>query len=205
MVITHPRPRAGPLPEVVERCLTAGATAVQLRDPDASDEELLELAERLLPRAREHDALFLVNDRADVALAAGADGVHLGPEDLPIAAVRRFVPREFVIGYSTDDPDGGRRAAEAGADYLGVGAVYGTRSKPGLEREAIGPGRVGAVLEAADLPGVGIGGITPENAADVSRAGAAGVAVLSAVMLAEDPAAVVRELLRSTRTGNPGG
>lgn len=194
MVLTHPRPAAGPLPDVVGRCLAAGATAVQLRDPEATDAELFEAAQRLRPVAREHDALFLVNDRAHVALAAGADGVHLGPDDLPVAAVRGFVPGDFVIGYSTDDPDEARAAARDGADYLGVGAVYGTRSKAGLEEEAIGPERVAQVLEAAGLPGVGIGGITPENASGVTRSGA-GIAVLSAVMLSEDPAGTVERLL----------
>jgi thiamine-phosphate pyrophosphorylase len=135
-----------------------------------------------------------VNDRVDVALAAGADGVHLGPADPPVGAVRPVVPEGFVVGYSADSPGEARRAAEEGADYLGVGAVYGTRSKAGLKDEAIGPGRVGEVLEAAGLPGVGIGGITPDNAAAVYRAGA-GVAVLGAVMDAPDPAAVVRRIL----------
>lgn len=200
MVLTSPSPRCGrPLPRVVEACLEAGATAVQLRHEGVEGGELYREALRLRPVVRGHSALFLVNDRADVALAAGADGVHLGPEDPPVSAIRQAAPPGFVIGYSTDDPDEGREAASRGADYLGVGAVYGTRSKPGLEDEAVGPGRVREVLEAAGLPGVGIGGVSPENAAEVYRAGA-GVAVLGAVMDASDPAAAVREL----RAADPG-
>lgn len=195
MVLTAPSPRCGrPLPEVVEACLEAGATAVQLRHEGVEGGELYREAIRLRPVVRAHRALFLVNDRADVALAAGADGVHLGPDDPPVSAIRQAAPPGFVIGYSTDDPAEAREAASWGADYLGVGAVYGTRSKAGLEDEAIGPERVREVLEAAGLPGVGIGGVTPENAVNVYRTGA-GVAVLGAVMDAPDPAAAVRQLL----------
>ena len=194
MVLTMPRPACGrPLPRVVRECLEAGATAIQLRDKTATAGELYDIALELLPEVDAFDALLLVNDRFDVALAAGAHGVHLGSEDLPVSDVRRVVPPGFLIGTSTDDPASGRRAARAGADYLGVGAVYGTRSKPGLEHESIGPERVAEVLEAAAIPCVGIGGITARNAAEIGRVGA-GVAVLSAVMEAPDPGEAVREI-----------
>lgn len=194
MVVTHPRPACGrPLEEVVSECLAAGATAIQLRDKGAEDAALYELAVRLCDLTHEHDALLIVNDRFDIALAASADGVHLGPEDLPVDVVRLHAGDELLIGYSADDPVGGLLAANAGADYLGVGAVYGTQSKAGLADEATGPERVGQVLHSAGLPGVGIGGITPDNAAEVFATGA-GVAVLSAVMGAERPGDVVRRL-----------
>lgn len=194
MVLTHPVPASGrPLADVVSECLEAGATAIQLRDKKASDEELYEQAVRLVDLTRAADALLIVNDRFDIALAAGADGVHLGPEDLPVEVVRMHAGDALLIGYSTDSPVAAKLAANAGADYLGVGAVYGTDSKPGLADEAIGPERVGDVLHAAGLPGVGIGGITPENAAEVFATGA-GIAVLSAVMHAERPGDVVRRL-----------
>lgn len=203
MVITDPRPACGrPLEEVVADCLAAGATAIQLRDKEADDATLLEQASKLADVTRAHGALLIVNDRFDVALAAGADGVHLGPEDLPIDVVRMHAGDELLIGYSTDDPVAGLLAANAGADYLGVGAVYGTRSKAGLEDEAIGPERVGEVLHSAGLPGVGIGGITPANAAPVFATGA-GVAVLSSVMQAERPGDVVRRLLAAAGNRGP--
>ena len=195
MVITKPQPACGrPLRDVVAECLDAGATAIQLRDKTASARELGALAADLRRLTGDADALLIVNDRLDVALAAGADGVHLGPDDLPVAAARSVAPPHFLIGRSTDDPATARRAAADGADYLGVGAVYGTRSKPGLADEAIGPGRVREVLRAAGLPGVGIGGITPENATAVFETGA-GVAVISSVMDAPRPREVVRAFL----------
>lgn len=199
MVVTKPRPACGrPLADVVAECVAAGATAVELRDEEADGRRLFRIAEALQKVLEETGALFLVNDRPDVAFATGADGAHLGPDDLPIEAVRRIVPDSFLLGYSTDSPREARRAAAAGADYLGVGAVYGTRSKPGLAEEAIGPGRVRAVLEAAGLPGVGIGGIRAENAAAVAGAGA-GIAVLGAVMDAPRPGEAVRRLLEAIR------
>lgn len=198
MVVTDPSPVSGlAVREVVERALSAGATAIQLRRKGASGGELFEEARSLVEVARAHGALFLVNDRFDVALASGADGVHLGPDDPPIESVRAEVPEGFVIGFSTDDPDEGWEAARAGASYLGIGSVYGTRSKEGLAEERIGPARVGEVLEAAGLPGVGIGGITPSNARAVYATGA-GVAALSAVTHADRPEEAVRALLAAS-------
>jgi thiamine-phosphate pyrophosphorylase len=197
VVLTHPRPACGrPLEEVVRECVAAGATAIQLRDKEADAEDLYARACRLLPVVEDAGALLVVNDRFDVALAAGAHGVHLGPEDLPVGAVRDVVPDAFLIGASTDDPETGRRLAASGADYLGVGAVFGTRSKPGLADEAIGPARIAEVRVASGIPCVGIGGITDANAGEVFSV-ADGVAVLSAVMSAPDPARAVRAILRS--------
>lgn len=195
VVLTHPRPACGrSLRSVVAECLEAGCRAVQLRDKSASAAALYEQALDFVGLTRSHGALLLVNDRFDVALAAGADGVHLGPEDLPLPAVRRSVPESFLIGCSTDDPERAREAAAGGADYLGVGAVYGTASKEGLAGERIGPARVGEVLRASGLPCVGIGGIDAGNAGAVAAQGA-GVAVLSAVMDAQRPGDAVGALL----------
>ena len=194
MALTRPEPACGrPLEEVVADCVDAGATAIQLRDKAATASALAATASRLLEITEPAGALLIVNDRIDVALAAGADGAHLGPSDLPVAAARKIAPPGFIIGYSTDDPAAARAAASDGADYFGVGAVFGTRSKPGLERERVGPGRVADVLRAARRPCTGIGGITPANAATVLATGT-GVAVLSAIMDADDPGAVVASL-----------
>lgn len=188
---------------VVVQALGAGVRAIQLRDKAASAREVHEQALALLPHIRAAGALLFVNDRLDVALAAGADGVHLGPDDLSVPAARALAPPGFLVGYSTDDPDRARRAEAQGADYLGCGAVFGTTSKD-VGGEAIGPERLDEVARAVTVPVVGIGGIGPHNVAEVAATAAAGVAVLSSVMAAPDPAAACRRLLHAfdgRRTG----
>ena len=174
--------------------LEAGARAIQLRDKDAPPRVLLDRARRLRALTEEAGALLFVNDRIDVALAAGADGAHLGPDDLPLAAARAAVGGRLLLGYSTDDPRGARQAVADGADYLGCGDVFGTGSKADAG-DVIGVGRLDEVAAAVDVPVVGIGGVTPERAPAVAATRAAGVAVVSAVMGAEDPAGAVRALL----------
>lgn len=180
---------------VVEEALRAGARAVQLREKNASSRELLKKAHALRPLTREWGALLFLNDRFDVALAAGADGVHLGPDDLPVRAVREVAPPGFLIGHSTDIPEVARRAAADGADYIGCGAVFPTSTKADAGNE-IGVAGLARVAEAVETPVVGIGGITPGGARRIAEeSGAAGVAVISAVMGAQDPGEAVRALL----------
>lgn len=186
------------LAEVVGAALTAGARTIQLRDKGASSSELLAQVRHLLNLTRPAGALLFVNDRVDVALAAGADGVHLGPEDLPVDAVRALVPSSFLIGYSADRPGVAREAAAAGADYIGCGAVFGTTTKD-VGDEAIGVERLDRVARAVDVPVVGIGGVTLENVEEVAATAASGVAVVGAVMAAPDPAGAVEALLRPFR------
>jgi thiamine-phosphate pyrophosphorylase len=196
LIVITDRALAGPrdLEAVVEAALAAGARAIQLRDKDSGAGALLSLARRLRELTRWHGALLFVNDRLDVALAAEADGVHLGPEDLPVAAVRAKAPPGFLLGYSCDDVAEARRAAADGADYIGCGAVYATSTKAGVG-EAIGLGRLDEVAGAVDIPVVAIGGVTPERAAEIARTRAAGIAVVGAVMAANDPAVAVRKLI----------
>ena len=199
------RPRA--LSGVVREALAAGAPTIQLRLKSASARELLEAAQTLLPIVRSAGALFIVNDRLDVALAAGADGVHLGPDDLPVKDVRRVtgaravdadarsgVADTFIVGYSTDTTDEAARAEAEGADYLGVGAVYATANKSDAG-DVIGLEGLRRVVKAVSIPVVAIGGITPERAPAVAKTGACGSATIGAVMSAAEPAEAVRELL----------
>ncbi len=183
---------------VLEDALRAGATAVQLRAKEASSAELLEMALAVKPLVDRYEALFLVNDRFDIALASGAHGVHLGDDDLPVHAVRRVVPRDFVVGRSADTEADASTAEADGADYLGVGSVFGTTTKKEVIGEVIGTGQLARVAASVSIPIVGIGGVTAENAAEVIDAGGAGVAVVSAVMAAVDPAAATRALLQAT-------
>jgi len=182
------------LHDVVARCLAAGAPAIQLRDKHASARELHQQAVALRTLTRQHGALLFVNDRLDVALAAGADGVHLGPHDLPVADARRVAPPRFLIGTSTDDPDTARRLQQDGADYIGCGTVYPTTTKADAG-DAIGLDGLDRVARAVNIPVIGIGGINAERAPDIARTAAAGIAVVGAVMAAADPAAVVAKLL----------
>jgi thiamine-phosphate pyrophosphorylase len=196
MVITDEalaRPRS--VAEVVERALAAGSPAVQLRAKGATAGELFDTGRRLLALARAAGALFIVNDRADVALALGADGVHVGPEDVPVAALRRFVPSGFLVGASTDDPEVARRLVADGADYIGCGTIYPTATKPDAGA-VIGVAGLERVVRAVDVPVIAIGGITPERSAEIARAThAAGVAVVGAVMRADDVENMVQRLL----------
>lgn len=196
LIVITDRDLAAPrdLTDVVARCLDAGAPAIQLRDKHATARELYEQATALRTLTRRYDALLFVNDRLDVALAADADGVHLGPHDIPVADARRLSPAHFLIGTSTDDPDTARRLQEDGADYIGCGTVYATTTKADAG-DAIGLDGLDRVARAVRVPVVGIGGINPARAADVARTAAAGIAVVGAVMAAQDPAAAVRALL----------
>lgn len=180
--------------EVVEAALAAGARVIQLRDKNATARELYQQASELLPLVHGHLGFLVVNDRIDVALAAGADGVHLGPDDIPVATARRIAPPDFLIGASTDDPQRARELEQHGASYIGCGAVFGTSTKD-VGKERIGPERVREVAAAVRIPVVAIGGITPDNVAQLGGTGAAGVAVVGAVMSAPDPADAVRRLL----------
>jgi thiamine-phosphate pyrophosphorylase len=181
--------------EIVRACLEAGAPAVQLRDKHASARALWQQALRLRTLTAEFGALLFINDRMDVAIAARADGVHLGPDDVPVAPARKAAPDSLLIGFSTDVPDSAARAASEGAAYIGCGAVFGTTSKAEVADEQIGPAGLERVVAAVDLPVIGIGGITPENVHAVAKTGAAGCAVIRALMTAHDPGAVTKLLL----------
>jgi thiamine-phosphate pyrophosphorylase len=187
---------AGPndVVNVVQQALSAGAPSIQLRAKEATARELTAMVQVLLPSVRAAGSLLFVNDRLDVALAAGADGVHLGPDDLPVRDVRSTVADDFIVGYSTDDPEEAAQAQADGADYLGSGTVYATTNKsdPG---EVIGVEGLRRVVEAVSIPVVGIGGITPDRAEAVAETGASGIAVIGAVMSAADPGDAVRRLM----------
>jgi thiamine-phosphate diphosphorylase len=156
---------------------------------------MLEAARAIAPLARTAGAVLIVNDRIDVARAAGADGVHLGQEDLPVDAARRIGGDALWIGISTHDPEQARAAAAAGADYLGVGPMYATTSKanPLAPR---GPELVRAVRALVDVPLVAIGGITVETAPALRAAGADAVAMIGALVRAPDVETAVRAVVQ---------
>ena len=181
---------------VVAAAIEGGVDAVQLREKGRSARERYDLGLRLRTLTREAGVTFVVNDRVDIAAAVDADGVHLGDDDLPITVARESLGEDAIIGRSVSTVAEARDAARAGADYLGVGTVFHTDSKDDVpeEEHGIGTERVGAIADAVSLPLVGIGGITAANAPDVVAAGADGVAVISAITGAEDPAAATAAL-----------
>ena len=190
-------------PEIVAAAIDGGVGVVQLREKDRSARERYEVGRELRELTREAGVTFVVNDRVDLAQALDADGVHLGDEDLPIPVARDLLGPDAVIGRSVATVSDATAAEAAGADYLGVGVVYRTDSKDDVPEanHGIGPGRVGDIVDAVDIPVVGIGGITAENAGAVVAAGADGVAVISAITAAEDPRAATAALGDAVRRG----
>lgn len=192
MLVTD-RHRCGPagLSATVAAAVTAGIDALQLRERDLEPDELYRLA--LEFRALTADrCLFIVNGRLDVALAAGADGVHLPERGLPLEAVLPICPPAFLAGRSVHSPEGAEAAQAAGASYIQLGTIYPTESKPGLE--PAGPALVRAACARIEIPCLAVGGVDAGNAGDVLTAGASGVAVVSAILQAEDVAAAVQAL-----------
>jgi len=192
MLITdRTRLRGAPIETVVSLAVTGGVNAVQLREKDLSGGEVYRTAVTLHSVVRGR-TVFLVNDRVDVALACGADGVHLPEDSLPLKAAREIAGLSCIIGRSVHSAEAAARAVEDGADYLIAGTVFETASKPGTP--AGGLDLVRAVVEAVQAPVIAIGGITPENAGDVIAAGADGVAVISAILDADDPKGAAERL-----------
>jgi len=189
--------------DVVAAAIEGGVGVVQLREKDRSARERYETGRRVRALTREAGVAFVVNDRVDLAQALDADGVHLGDDDLPVPVARDLLGEDAVVGRSASTVEAAREAEAAGADYLGVGAVFATGSKDDIpeEEHAVGTERVAAIADAVDIPIVGIGGITAENAADVVAAGADGVAVITAITGAEDPAAATADLAAAVERG----
>jgi thiamine-phosphate diphosphorylase len=192
MLITdRSRLRGRPIEEVASQAVDSGVTVVQLREKDLSSGDLYDLAVTVHAVLRGR-ALLLVNDRIDVAIAAGADGVHLPEHTLPLQKLRDYVGDACIVGRSVHSVEAALRAEQEGADYVQAGAVYETRSHPG--RPPSGIELVRAVAEAVRVPIVAVGGITPERVAEVIEAGADGIAVIGAILDAGDPQAAARAL-----------
>ncbi|SEN39364.1 thiamine-phosphate diphosphorylase [Halorientalis persicus] len=188
--------------EIVESAIDGGIDLVQLREKEMPARDRYDLGQELRELTRAAGVPLIVNDRIGLAAAIDADGVHLGDEDLPIAVAREQLGEAAIVGRSVSTAEAAREAERAGADYLGVGAVYPTDSKDtNPEGTEIGLDRIEAVAEAVEIPIVGIGGVKPDNAAAVIGAGADGVAVISAITAADDPAAATRELGAAVERG----
>ncbi len=180
--------------EIARQAIAGGATMLQLRDKRSPDRDVLASATAISQLCRTESTPFIVNDRVDIAYACGADGVHLGHDDLPPAVARKLLGENAIIGMSAGNLDELAAALPARPDYLGVGPMYATRTKNDAGAP-VGPAMIRTLREAAPvIPLVGIGGITTENAAAVIAAGADGIAVVSAVVGAQNVEAATRAL-----------
>lgn len=181
---------------LADAAFRGGAPVVQVRIKGSSDAAVLAECEQIVAAARKAQAVVIVNDRADIALAAGADGVHGGADDLPVTELRKLLGPNRLVGGTARDPDTALRHQADGASYVGVGPVYATATKDGLP-EPLGPAGVERVAAAVGIPVIAIAGVTASRVPELLDAGAHGVAVIGAVAHAADPAAATAELLEA--------
>jgi thiamine-phosphate pyrophosphorylase len=196
-LVTDPRlgaPR--PLLDTVAAAVSGGVTLVQLRDPDAPTRALVETARALVALLRPRGVPLIVNDRVDVALAADADGVHVGQSDMLTADARTLIGPDRILGLSITDASEMRPEDLGSVDYLGVGPIYLQATKPNAA-PPIGPEGLAAIRAMTRLPIVAIGGVGPANAERLIRAGADGLSVVSALMAAPDPGKAARALIET--------
>lgn len=185
--------------EVAEKALEGGVRLIQLREKDLGIRDLTALAERVRAMTAAADALLIINDRVDVALAVGADGVHLGQEDLPIPAARRIAP-DFIIGASSHSVAEAVRAEQEGASYVNIGPLFATRTKEWTQ-PFLGIGTMKTIAASLTVPFTVMGGIKAEHIPALREAGAHTIAVVTAVTAATHPDRAVRDLLDRMGTG----
>ncbi len=183
---------------IIEAALKGGIAIVQYREKTADDEERLQIARQMRSLCHQHNALFIVNDRVDIAVAADADGVHLGQHDLPMDIARQILGPDKLIGRSTTNPTELQRALDEKADYIGVGPVHETPTKPG--KAAAGNDYVRYAAQHATMPWFTIGGLSADNLGPTLAAGATRVAVVRALMQADNPTEVARSLVQQTQS-----
>ena len=181
--------------DAVAASLKGGVQIVQLREKTATAKELVELGRKVKELCALYDALFIINDRVDVAHIVGADGVHLGQDDIDIDSARHMLGKDSIIGISTHAPEQAEKAVESGADYIGVGPVFETPTKPG--RKSVGLEYIEWASKNVNIPWFAIGGIDSENISEVLKAGASRVAVVRAIINAENPEASALNFLEN--------
>ena len=183
--------------DVVEAALRGGATCIQLREKTLEHGAFLREAEELIGLCRRREVPLIVNDDVEIALESGADGVHIGQHDASAVEVRRRIGPDRILGVSAQTVEQAVKAERDGADYLGVGAVFSTGTKP--DADDVRYDTLRAICEAVSIPVVAIGGITRDNLGQLAGSGIDGVAVVSAIFAAEDPEAAARALRETVR------
>ncbi|MHC1742797.1 MAG: thiamine phosphate synthase [Syntrophobacteraceae bacterium] len=184
--------------DILRAVIDGGAKIIQLREKECSTLELYQMAERFREETARAGVLLIINDRVDIALAIGADGVHLGQDDLPIPAARRLAP-DLILGASTHSLEEALRAQGEGADYVNIGPIFATGTKEGIS-EFLGPEAIGRIAPSLSIPFTVMGGIKPSNLDEVLEQGARRIAVVTAVTRAPDVSRAV-EGLRQRITG----
>jgi thiamine-phosphate pyrophosphorylase len=202
-LVCDANPPGRTLPDLLRGAVAGGVDVVQLRDKNLSDDELVAVANATVAQCRRLDVLLIVNDRPAVAREVGADGVHVGQDDMAVADVRELVGADVLVGLSTHAPAEIDAVEEELVDYIGVGPVHATPTKPG--RPAVGTALVRYASEHAPVPFFAIGGLDAGNVEEVLGAGARGVCVLRAIVDAEDPERAARELATLVHKEPAGG
>ncbi|HED53222.1 MAG TPA: thiamine phosphate synthase [Phycisphaerales bacterium] len=192
--------------EVARLAIEGGVDAIQLREKDLTDRDLFHRACSLVELAQRHGVTVFINDRPDIAAGADAGGVHLGQTDLPVAIARKILGEGRLIGVSTCSPEQGKAAARAGADLIGIGPIFPSRTKP--KSSLLGPAGFKAYMDEPELsafPHLAISGITAENVSELVSAGCRGIAVSAAICRSQDPAQAAAELRNAMAAGNRSG
>ena len=190
--------------EVAEAAFAGGASVVQLRDKDASTDELYRYGLAVQDAAARHGALFIVNDRVDLAQAIDAGGLHVGQEDMPASLARELIGEDKVLGVSVENGEQAAEAERAGASYVAIGPIYEARGTKSDAGPPVGPEAITEIRRHTRLPVVAIGGIKHGHVGEVIRAGASGIAVISAVVGAPDIAAAAGEMRRLVELAREG-
>ena len=185
----------GSLLDTARQILAAGADCLQLREKGLEDAELLDLAATISQLCHEHDALFIMNDRADIAYLADADGVHLGQADLPVRKARKILKTRQIIGKSSHSMEEAQNVLDEGVDYLAVGSIFASATKPEVAQSGLE--LIRSVRAITQCPIIAIGGIDPSNVAQVIEAGASGIALCQAILAQNDPATVTGKILQA--------
>ncbi len=193
LLVTDHCENAATFCSTIESAVQSGATMVQLREKTAGSRDFYELALQVMQITQRYKLPLIINDRLDIALAVGADGVHVGQEDLPVAVVRRLLGPDKIVGATAATVADALRAEAEGADYIGSGAVFPTATKPG--KPVLPLTVLTQIKQAVKLPVVAIGGITANNLVELKSTGVDGIAVVSAIMNSDDPAAATKEIL----------
>lgn len=193
LLVTDHCENAATFCSTIESAVQSGATMVQLREKTAGSRDFYELALQVMQITQRYKLPLIINDRLDIALAVGADGVHVGQEDLPVAVVRRLLGPDKIVGATAATVADALRAEAEGADYIGSGAVFPTATKPG--KPVLPLTVLTQIKQAVKLPVVAIGGITANNLVELKSTGVDGIAVVSAIMNSDDPVAATKEIL----------